>query len=1099
MKKLHDTFRGAALARPTRLKAGTSVAALAAVAAALAVPAFAQDAQGAAGAPSAGKSDDSAQTVVVVGVRRSLKNAQQIKKDADTVVDSITATDIGAFPDKSVAEALQRVAGITVTRFAASDDTLHFSAEPSGVLVRGLQQVRNEFNGRDSFSANSGRGLGWGDVSPELMGGVDSYKNQTADMIEGGIAGTIDLRTRLPFDSKGQQVALSVTANYGDLAKKWTPDVSGIYSNRWATTAGEFGLMVDLAHSYVQTDSRGVAETRVGAYGPGVYSSTLNWVPSSIGVQDTLYDRYRDGMSLAGQWRDNDHKFLATAQYNRSTYHNTWHAHNLNSYISDLFYGKSVYTVIQPADVAAGGINIATPAPGSGGFTFGQNGVFTGGIVENPQSGGWWGADDTASSGYGTVSTGQPITHPCYSWQGTCSNPDRGPDLGAITRYNDNHDMTQDMSLNLKWDPTERLHFNFDVQYIDSTVHNYDMEVGMYTYADVKVVAPEGSTPTIQVLPGANNNYAPGGFQNPNDYYFHHAMDHTEDDTGHQTSARFDVQYNFGGTWLDTLKAGVRYADRDQTVRWSSYNWANIANNWTGTQEAYFNTDKPMYPANGTVPWSFASGFPGLVGQNRFEFFNYDIESNRQAMAKALGAPTIGVGGWDPICSNTGSRAGETVITKYGCFKPGEIDQVGEKTDALYVELKFGGNEARMFGLPVSGNIGVRYVETRDDSVGGLTIPTLTAQELDCHKNGAPPPGTPAPTLDSTIGCYWNPQDIAFNNGASFITDAKATHHNVLPSFNIRWKLNDTWQLRFAASEAMSRPDMGLLKNAVQVGVTPPSVSNPNGPGWSQVASSYQGYQAQGIYTANAYNPYLKPMTANQYDLSLEDYFASVGSFTFDAFYKKFQNYISLGSYYLDVTNNGVTRKVQVNGPQNSDGASVKGFEVAYQRYFDFLPAPFNGLGIQTNYTHVTNTGIKNTNIHVVNNPNAVNDGGVPDAIQTNGLEGLSNDSYNVIAMYEHGKWGARLAYNYRSKFLVTHLDCCTYLPMWQNGQGQLDGSLRYALTDHIELNVEGTNLLNATTVISQQVTDSDKGGLLVPSSWFKNDRRFQVGMRLKY
>ena len=146
-------------------------------------------------------------------VRAALRTSQQIKSNADTVVDSITATDIGAFPDKSVAEALQRVPGITVNRFAATSDTAHFSAEPSGVIIRGLPQVRSEFDGRDTFSANSSRGLSWTDITPELLAGVDVYKNQTADMIEGGIAGTVDLRTRVPFDAKGQliQSALAPT------------------------------------------------------------------------------------------------------------------------------------------------------------------------------------------------------------------------------------------------------------------------------------------------------------------------------------------------------------------------------------------------------------------------------------------------------------------------------------------------------------------------------------------------------------------------------------------------------------------------------------------------------------------------------------------------------------------------------------------------------------------------------------------------------------------------------------------------------------------------------------------------------------------------
>ncbi len=126
--------------------------------------------------------------------------------NSDTFVDSITATDIGAFPDKSVAEALQRVPGITVSRLQSSDDSNHFSAEPATVLIRGLTFVRTQFNGRDSFSADGYRGLNFNDVSPELMQGVDTYKNQTAEMIEGGIAGVVNLRTRMPFDSDGQDI-----------------------------------------------------------------------------------------------------------------------------------------------------------------------------------------------------------------------------------------------------------------------------------------------------------------------------------------------------------------------------------------------------------------------------------------------------------------------------------------------------------------------------------------------------------------------------------------------------------------------------------------------------------------------------------------------------------------------------------------------------------------------------------------------------------------------------------------------------------------------------------------------------------------------------
>ncbi len=95
--------------------------------------------------------------------------------------------------------------------------------EGSGAIIRGMTQTRSEFNGRDSFTANSGRGLSFQDVSPELMGGVDIYKNQTADMIEGGIGGTVSLRTRKPFDASDRLFAISGDYSYGDLAEKVVP------------------------------------------------------------------------------------------------------------------------------------------------------------------------------------------------------------------------------------------------------------------------------------------------------------------------------------------------------------------------------------------------------------------------------------------------------------------------------------------------------------------------------------------------------------------------------------------------------------------------------------------------------------------------------------------------------------------------------------------------------------------------------------------------------------------------------------------------------------------------------------------------------------
>ncbi|HAU22420.1 MAG TPA: TonB-dependent receptor, partial [Erythrobacter sp.] len=177
----------------------------------IATPVYAQE----AGADEV--EEESGNEIIVSGFRASLENAQNIKRDADTFVDAITAEDIGALPDRSVAEALQRVPGVNIGRFEKTTDPDRFSVEGTGVIIRGLPYVRSELNGREIFSATGGRVLSFNDVSPELLGRVEVFKNVTASMVEGAIAGTVNLVTHKPLDRSGTHLAGSIEANYGDL------------------------------------------------------------------------------------------------------------------------------------------------------------------------------------------------------------------------------------------------------------------------------------------------------------------------------------------------------------------------------------------------------------------------------------------------------------------------------------------------------------------------------------------------------------------------------------------------------------------------------------------------------------------------------------------------------------------------------------------------------------------------------------------------------------------------------------------------------------------------------------------------------------------
>ena len=1178
------------------LKGSVSLFALTAMAAtAFAAPAMAQDTGTAA--------SDSGKEVVVVGVRRSLKTAQQIKRDADTVVDSITATDIGAFPDKSVAEALQRVAGITVSRYAASDDTAHFSAEPSGVLVRGLPQVRSEFNGRDVFSANASRGLGWSDVSPELMSGVDTYKNQTADLIEGGIAGSINLRTRLPFDSKGRLMALSVDGSYGDISKKWEPDISGIFSDRWDTNGGEFGLMVNAAYSKVNTGSQVIQYGRMGIFctnNPGgdisqclsnqfgLHDTDPNhnfaYVPGGATMRDARYDRERKGISAAGQWQNHDHSILATLQFNDSSYDNQMHEHGVGISPFGLWAQPLSYQVTDTGTLAA--------LPGSP-LSFDNQGLFQSGVLTSAH--GWFGADDTLAQNQ-SVGWGGNASNVALNDQGVnmydscqqlaasvpdCSTGRQASVINTISRYSNNLEDTMDTSFNLKWDVSDKLKTQFDVQYVNAKVTNYDIEVGMNTNADVNLDATGRYPKFIFSAPTAVNEGA-GGLTNPDNYYYNYVMDHAENSKGTEFATRADAEYRFNEGWLDTLRVGVRYADRDQHVNWSTYNWKNIANTYS-CNAGYYNIDitasnswqcsdggHPL-PSDTHTFDGYATGLfemdsfgtnemrqSNLLNNNTFAFLSPTILDSRQNLIDALSKSVLDAkqhnkvpildGAGNPVLDGSGNptyrdtTGGNTawiplcdrpLDAANSCYTPAEIMEIDETTEAVYAELKFGGHDNQLFGYPVSGNVGVRYVHTVDTSTGGgIKYPDVFEYvQNNCDSSITAVQAANAATSDDypvSANCigHHSLDDIAFSNGnivgdnPIFPGKVKANHDNWLPSFNVKFNLTDQWILRFAASRAMSRPDMGLLRNYFYVTRAPittrdfpldnsnPQVVYGDGVNVSDTAPTPTNcavgkpcsYVYQ--YTASAGNPNLRPTTADQFDLVLEDYFASVGSFSFDLFYKKFHDYIQNGAReHATLTNNGVTRDVLVTGPVNGEGASIKGYEIAYQRFFDFLPAPFDGFGIQTNYTRVLNQGINNAGLRTnfaTGGLGASGGGDVSqfDSIDPHALEGVSKDSYNFIAMYEKGPWALRAAYNWRSNFLVTASDCCVGFPVWQKAAGYLDGSIRYRVNDNIELSIQGSNLLKTDTILLQQV---DQRGTLLPNEWAQQDRRVEVGLRLKY
>ncbi|MFZ6845016.1 TonB-dependent receptor [Undibacterium sp. RuTC16W] len=229
-------------------------------------------------------------TVVVTGIKASLSKAQNIKRNAEQIVDAIVADDIGKLPDSNVAEALQRITGVQISRNRGEGDR---------VQIRGLSQTQTLFNGRSIFTAGKERGLSFQDVPAELLAGADVYKTPTADQVEGGIGGVIDLRTRRPFDFSGYKVAATLKATEADFAKKDNIEGSVLLSNRWNTDIGEFGALLSVSKQKrnYRSDTQELGAPAQLADGSGIYAPTGSWTAYELGSRD------RTGVSATLQYR----------------------------------------------------------------------------------------------------------------------------------------------------------------------------------------------------------------------------------------------------------------------------------------------------------------------------------------------------------------------------------------------------------------------------------------------------------------------------------------------------------------------------------------------------------------------------------------------------------------------------------------------------------------------------------------------------------------------------------------------------------------------------------------------------------------------------
>lgn len=1050
-----------------------------------------------------------AEAIVVSGFRASLSSAQNIKRNADTFVDAITAEDIGALPDRSVAEALQRVPGINIGRFEKSSDPDRFSVEGTGIIIRGLPFVRSELNGRDIFSATGGRELSFNDVSPELLGKVEVFKNVTADMIEGAIAGTVNLGTRKPLDRPGFRIGGTLEANYGDLAQEWSPGGSILASNTWDSEIGTFGLQLGYARSKLinRTDSSQITDPcyrasaldgpcqRVLQVGSGGFGSAPNFNPSNFppagsvlapkgaGVRSTRVERDREAFSAVGQYESKDGSFKVTVEWLRANAQFATDEAALLAQVNDDGLFPTQY-----AD-----------SP----WQFDASGVFQRGLLTQSNAG-----------GYASQFGGIPMESLRFQ-------------RGLDTR-------TEDISIDIDWEVTDRLRVNFEAQRITSNLERNSILGAMNTWADISLDAT-GRTPQVEFLAprGAPADYFSSGF---NTYYWF-LLDSIERNEGDLDSLRFDAEYDISDDgFFKRAKFGARWSERNRTTRDTNFStWGNLSAPWAGRAGCLpwgegpgCGANGPGPVGNGFIPGRLYTGLPGqefAVGGGAFTddfpgfsqlrspfadgfqrgnvptpiangsawFFGADnflgeyLSGASEQQAREINAFSLTPNPFFGVNNRNFNNSISGQVTPCDPFCEPEINTVTEITKAAYGRIDFGHDFSN--GWNLVGNFGVRYVQTKVRAGGLIGFPN--GAFFDDPASGGNGDGVvqvaevqracqnPAPGV--VLGfCSLSPtrlaQFAASHTGEVANDDRDITFDHWLPSFNARLDVGNGLLFRAAVSKGISRPDMQLFRSG---GAIVDNTANLLAEGTLESGPLFQ------IFTGNRN---IRPVEAWNYDLSVEWYFNTVGSLTLSGFVKDIQGIVNSGFDVVNYTSPANSSlDVLVNGPVNADGGTLKGFELAHQQTYQFLPGVLSGLGTQFSYTFVDAGDFGNSDLIGNIGPFAA---GQP-------LNGISKHTVNATLFYEKGKFSARTAYNWRSEFLITQRDdIFPFSPIWQEASGQMDASIFYAVTKNLKLGVQGVNLLDEVTQTSQVV---DFAGTRVTRSAFRNDRRFTFLARFDF
>lgn len=884
-------------------------------------------------APAQDAAADEGEAIVVTGFRQSLEAALNLKRENVGAVDAIVAEDIAKFPDQNLAESLQRIPGISITRDGGEGRSITvrgLSSQFTRVRVNGMETIATS---TDGAAANRDRAFDFNVFASELFSSLVVNKTAAASLDEGSLGAVVDLNTGNPLGGKaGFKAALSVIGSYNDLSKDVGPRVAGLLS--WRNDAGTLGASVSAAYSKTNTLELGnnsvrwaqarfdrvdatncfTTQNSGGTYVPSAACdrAALSFHPRIPRYGEVAHDRERLGLTGSVQFSPTDAtKISIDALYSKydASREEQWGEVLLRSNERSINVVSPVYDANN--NMISATLNDAWVR---------TERYLRKSSTEFYQVGGTWDQD--------------------------LSDNFRFTMLGGVSRS------------------------NADIP-VETTIIFDDRDAQGYSYDYTDMARPRLTFGT--------------SVTDPANFQLAEIRDRPSNVTNRFKTAQLRTEWDV--TEGFTVKAGAV---------WRRFNFDTEA----------FTRDTAVCGNGGTSLVTSTSGTiacspTSLFGPTAVYGFPVTTALSELFTLGKAGQPAGNTNSW-LVPNLEATTAFTNLYSRPLVNDAGNIRGVQESTKGAYLQFDAKGD---LLGLEYALNAGIRYAKTDQSSYGLVSGVAATV---------------------------------------------KRSYDDWLPSANLAVYPTESTIIRFAIADVMTRPTLGSL--------------TPGG--------SADGFN----FRVTSGNPFLEPFRATNYDLAFEWYFAPQAVLSVALFKKDVKTFTQSASItgatfaqtglpasVLNPSSPAALNPALQTQPiwtlattVNGSGATLKGVELAAQIPFSAFTSGFLGnFGILANATFIDS----NANFNL-QGPAIAPGGALQNVALTNTLSNVSKKAYNGTFYYDDGAFSARVMVSYRGRYHEGASGTGNLLEGY-GATTNVDASVRYKLTEWMELSVEGNNLLD--------------------------------------